>query len=582
MSNAGRAAACGQLTPRKTDNSLFFVDGQTFMSRTTPASRVWHPLSLVTLLAIWLATLGNWPLWQALWRLPELQASPWRTMLANAALLLGFNLVFLGLTLWGPWRRVLGLVFLAASATATYFMLAYGVVIDPSMVANALHTDAREVRDLLSLEMFWPALWGFALPGIWWWRQSARQQPWRRAAWQRLAFLAFALVLTALIGRFAFQDLASTMRNNKSLRYMINPYNGVYALVHLGVGRAADVQRPLQAIGLDARFTGRVAASPQQGPLILLVVGETLRADHVGLGGYARDTSPELMALKRRGELVYFDQVSSCGTNTQVSLPCMFSSLGHEGLDVSRNLENLLDVLKHAGLAVTWLDDQSGCKGVCERVPNINTSALNDASLCPDGECFDEILVKQLPQQLAKLDAQAQARATLAVLHMMGSHGPAYFKRVPQAQKKFLPECTDQALQNCDLAAVVNAYDNTARYTDHVLAEMIGWLKTQSPSRPTALLFVSDHGESLGENGLFLHGMPYAIAPREQTHVPMLAWLSPSWQSQLGLPLDCLQKKASLPYSHDNLFHTVLGLAQVNTELYRPELDITSACRAPG
>lgn len=550
------------------------------MSRTVWASRVWHPLSLVTLLAIWLATLGNWPLWQALWQLPDLQPSPWRTVLTLGALLLGFNLVFLGLTLWNPWRRVLGLALLAASATATYFMSAYGVVIDPSMVANAMHTDAREVRDLLSLQMIWPALWGFVLPGIWWWRQSASRRPWRRAAWQRVVYLGFALVLTVLIGRYAFQDLASTMRNHKSLRYMINPYNGVYALVHLGIGRAADVQRPLQAIGLDARFTGRVAALPEQGPLMVLVVGETLRADHVGLGGYARDTSPKLMPLKRRGELVYFDQVSSCGTNTQVSVPCMFSAFGQKAVGSEGRSENLLDVLLRAGLAVTWLDNQAGCKGVCDRVPTINTSALSDASLCPNGECFDEILVRQLPKQLDKLDVQAQSRATLAVLHMMGSHGPAYFKRVPHAHKKFLPECTDQALQNCDLAAVVNAYDNTARYTDHVLAELVAWLKTQP--RPTALLFVSDHGESLGENGLFLHGMPYAIAPREQTHVPMLTWLSPSWQSRIGLRLDCLQQKASLPYSHDNLFHTVLGLAQVQTELYREELDLTRGCRSSG
>lgn len=543
-------------------------------------ARVWHPLTLLTLMAIWLATLGNWPLWQALLRLPDLQAAPWRTVLSLCALLLSVNMVFLGVTLWGPWRRVLGLIFLAATTMASYFMLAYGVVIDPSMVANALHTDAREVRDLLSLEMVWPALWGFVLPGLWWWRQSQSKRSWRLTVLQRVVYLVTAIVLTVLVGRFAFQDLASTMRNDKSLRYMINPYNGVYALVRLGAGRLEDAKRPLAPIGRDARFTGRVASSPDQGPLIVLVVGETLRADHVGLAGYARDTSPRLASLKARGELVFFDQVSSCGTNTQVSLPCMFSHLGRAGVGNEQNSENLLDVLQHAGLAVTWLDNQSGCKGVCERVPNRNTSALQDPLLCPDGECFDEMLLRQLPRQLESLDAQARQRATLAVLHMMGSHGPAYFKRTPKANKVFLPECTDQALQNCALATIVNAYDNTARYTDHVLAELITWLKQQT--RPSMLLFVSDHGESLGENGLFLHGMPYAMAPREQTHVPMLAWLSPAWQSEMGLGVDCLRQRAGSSYSHDNLFHTVLGLARVQTGLYNKELDVTAACRTGG
>jgi len=257
----------------------------------------------------------------------------------------------------------------------------------------------------------------------------------------------------------------------------------------------------------------------------------------------------------------------------------MFSPLGREDDRDAQNLENLLDVLQRAGLAVTWLDNQSGCKGICERIPHLDTGGLSDPALCSQGECFDEILLAQLPGQLQKLEPSRRARGTVAVLHMMGSHGPAYFKRVPQARKHFLPECTNQALQNCELSTIVNAYDNTARYTDHVLASLIQWLKHRA--RPSALLFVSDHGESLGENGLFLHGMPYAIAPLEQTHVPMVMWVSPAWQSRAGLKTDCLAKKAGQPYSHDNLFHTVLGLAQVQTKARNKNLDITEGCR-PG
>lgn len=540
---------------------------------------VWHPLTLVALMAVWLATFGNWPFWQALWRLPELQGAAWPSTLALGALLLSVNFVFLGLSLLGPWRKLLGVVFLAASATTTYFMLAYRVVIDPTMIANALHTDAREVRDLLSIDMLWPALWGFVLPGVWWWRQDVRPLSWRRAAWQRLLFVAIAILLTVVAGRLAFQDLASTMRNHKSLRYMINPYNTVYALAQLGVGRAADVSKPLVSVGEDARYTGAGGLAAEDAPLLLVVVGETLRAANVGLAGYARDTSPQLLPLKASGELVYFDKVSACGTNTQVSLPCMFSPLGRKDDRDAQNLENLLDVLQRAGLAVTWLDNQSGCKGICERIPHLDTGGLSDPALCSQGECFDEILLAQLPGQLQKLEPSRRVRGTVAVLHMMGSHGPAYFKRVPQAHKHFLPECTNQALQNCELSTVVNAYDNTARYTDHVLASLIQWLKQQA--RPSALLFVSDHGESLGENGLFLHGMPYAIAPLEQTHVPMMMWLSPAWQSRAGLKTDCLAKKAGQPYSHDNLFHTVLGLAQVQTQAQNKNLDITEGCR-PG
>ena len=538
-----------------------------------------HPAAMLVVLGLWLATLGNGPLWWALARLPEMQSAGWSSFLVLGLLLWAFNLLVLGLLVWPVWRKPLGLALLAMSASSSYFMQAYGVVIDPTMLANALHTDVREVRDLLSVGMVWPLLFGLLLPGYWWWRQPVRALGWRRGALQQLGFIGLAAVAVLVLGWLAFQDLASTMRNHKSLRYMINPYNAVYAVVRLGVGRAAQADLPLQPIGLDARHAGEEAKSPDQGPLLLLVVGETLRAQNVGLAGYARDTSPRLKPLKDRGELVYFDDVSSCGTNTQVSLPCMFSPLGREDDRDSVRQENLLDVLQRAGLAVLWLDNQSGCKGVCDRVPSASTREGSDPKECPEGECFDEVLLQTLPQRLQQLDPQRRARGTVVVLHLMGSHGPAYFKRTPAAHKFFQPECTDQALQNCALEAVVNAYDNTARYTDHVLAELIDWLKAQQ--RPTGLWFVSDHGESLGENGLFMHGMPYALAPKEQTHVPMLGWFSSAWQQQQGLDMACLRQKAGQPYSHDHLFHTWLGLADVTTSARAEAMDMAAGCRAP-
>ncbi len=533
---------------------------------------------MIGMMSLWLATLGNWPLWQALARLPEMQGAVWRSLLPLGMVLLSFNLVMMSLLSWSPWRKPFGLLLLALTATNIYFMQAYGVVIDPTMVANAVHTDVREVKDLLTLDMVWPLLWGLVLPGLWWWRQPVKQVPWRPALWQRLGLGALALALLVLTLRVSFQDLATTMRNHKSVRYMINPYNTAYALARLGLGRAAQAQQPLLPIGTDAQFVGTQADAAEQGPLLVLVVGETLRAANVGLGGYARDTSPRLTPLRQSGEVVYFDQVTSCGTNTQVSLPCMFSSQTRTDDRDAHNLENLLDVLQRAGLAVTWLDNQSGCKGLCDRVPHADVSALSDPVLCPNGACFDEVLRQQLPVQLLQLDPIRRARMTVAVLHMMGSHGPAYFKRTPAQHKHFMPECTDQALQNCDRASVINAYDNTARYTDHVLAELIDFLKQQT--RPTALLFVSDHGESLGENGLYLHGMPFAMAPSEQTHVPMLVWLSKDWQTRQGSSMACLAAKAGQAYAHDNFFHTVLGLAEVNSALRSDVLDLGASCRS--
>ena len=543
----------------------------------TPTTAGWHPTHLLWVLCAWLVTAGNLPLWLALWRLPEVSAARMGLLVPLLSGVLCCALAaLLGLLVWPRWLKPVGLALLLTVTASSYFMLSYGVVIDPSMMTNTLQTDAREVRDLLSLNMLGALLVGVVLPGIWWWRQPVRQVPKLRLAWQQGAASLLAVLLSAGLFWLAFQDLASLMRNHKHLRYMINPFNTVYALGRASVGEAAQAQTPLQPLGEDAQAA--TVTTPDTAPLLVLVVGETARAANFGLQGYDRDTTPRLKALQTQGDLVYFNHVSSCGTNTQTSVPCMFSHLGRTDFSDNRNRhENMLDVLQRAGLAVLWLDNQSGCKGVCDRVPNASTRSLNVPEWCHDGECYDEIMLHGLKERLAELPAERRAKGTVVVLHQMGSHGPAYYLRTPPKHKAFTPECASNTLQNCDPAALRNSYDNTIRYTDHFLAQTVAWLQQQH--QPSALLYVSDHGESLGENGLYLHGMPYAMAPSEQTHVPMLTWLSPAWQQQRHLPVACLRQQAGQPLSHDHLFHSVLGLMGVRTQVHQTALDMFSACQ---
>jgi len=550
------------------------------MTLTLTSRTPWHPTTLLLALAAWLATVGNVPLWGTIWRLPETQG--WHAALTMTTLVVAtaaFTLAFLCLLVWPRWLKPVAGVLLALAASSSYFMQSYGVVIDASMIANVANTNTREALDLMSWSMLGTLGLGLVLPGVWLWRQPVRTVGRGRLAWQQLGAMALALLLALVLLWVSFQDLASLMRNHKSLRYMINPFNTVYALARHGVGQAARAQQPLQALGEDAHVVLPVG-KPEAAPLIVLVVGETARAANFGLGGYARDTTPELRQLQAEGDLVYYSQVSSCGTNTETSVPCMFSHLGRKvyvGNDA--RYENVLDVLQRAGLAVLWLDNQSGCKGVCDRVPHADTQAQRGAEFCDGAECLDEALLRTLPEQLAKLDPVKRARGTVVVLHQMGSHGPAYAKRSASAYKAFLPECQSNALQDCPTQQLINAYDNSLRYTDHFLAQTIHWLEAQSPAQQTALMYVSDHGESLGEKGLFLHGMPYALAPQEQTHVPMLMWFSKALQQDRGLQMGCAQAQAAKPWSHDNLFHTLMGLSGVQTSVAQAGLDILSACR---
>ena len=544
------------------------------------ASRsAWHPTSLLAAVALWLATVGNLPFWMAIWQLPETQGVRALTTLGSLwVILLALLACFLCLWVWPRWLKLAGVAMLVTVTSSSYFMLTYGVVIDTSMLANVAQTDVREVRDLLSWPMLAAALIGVVLPGVWLWQQPIRAVPAKTLIARQLGVAVLAFVVAMGVFWMSFQDIASLTRNHKQLRYMINPFNSLYAVTLLTVGQATQATKPLQTIGEDATLH-KTPANEAAAPLVLLILGETARAANFGLGGYDRDTTPQLRQLQAQGDLVYFSDVKSCGTSTQASVPCMFSHLGKTAYEGSKDrYESVLDVLQRAGLAVLWLDNQSGCKGVCDRVPNFATTALKVPEFCSSGECLDEVMLNELPKQLAALDPAKRAKGTVVVMHQMGSHGPAYYKRSPTAMKPFQPECSSHALQHCPPEQIVNAYDNSIVYTDHFIAKTVKWLQAQQ--RPTALMYVSDHGESLGEKGLYLHGMPYSIAPKEQTHVPMVVWLSKPLQRERDWRMACLKDQSAKPLSHDHVFHSVLGLNQVTTRLAKPELNLFAACAA--
>ncbi|MDZ7910041.1 MAG: phosphoethanolamine--lipid A transferase [Gemmobacter sp.] len=531
-------------------------------------------------LALWLTGPANLPLWQRLWGLGESAGHRVEVMapLVLAVLFLIAGLLSL-LAVPRLFRPLTSLLVLVAAASS-HFMWQYGVVIDATMLANVSNTDVHEVSDLMSWPLFTTTA-ALAGPALWWlWRRPVATLPWRRQMGRNLlgALAALALALAALM--VGYQSLATLMRNHKELRYMINPLNTLYAAGWTVVKRPPRLGQALTPLGDDVAL-GASYADQRRPPLVVVVVGETARARNWGLNGYARSTTPSLARWQARAGLVNFSQVTSCGTNTQVSVPCMFSHLGRrEGGAEPATSENLLDVLQRAGLAVLWLDNQTGCKGVCDRVPHVNVRKEPVPGYCEGGECFDEVMLKGLDDRIRNLDPQRRERGVVVVLHQTGSHGPAYHKRSPATQKPFQPECRDSALSNCAAQQVVNAYDNSIVYTDRFLGSTLKWLHAQAASGlyDTGLVYASDHGESLGENGLYLHGVPFALAPREQTHVPMVGWMSAGLQRRIGVDTGCLRSRSALPLSHDHLFHSVLGMMDVNTRVRDPALNLFAPC----
>ncbi len=521
------------------------------------------------LVAAFLVLCANSPFWRALALKTNGMASdhPLFPLVIGVGLFLLFNALISLLSIRAAYKPLLVGIILTA-AVVSYFMDSYGVVIDRKMIVNALETNPREAGELLTVPLLVHVSLLGLLPSVVLLLVRVKFMPWRRELLVRGGVILASVIVLAALLVANFKELVLFDRSNRELRMYINPTYPIYSLIKV-VRKNFQPDRNSSPAVIAADAVRK--PSPTKN-VVVLVVGETARAQEFSLNGYRRDTNP---LLRTRG-VFNFNDVSSCGTDTAESLPCIFSHLGRSQFSRGKaaGYENLLDLLKRTGVTVVWRDNNSGSKGVADRVSFEDLPRSGESRFCSAGECRDEILLEGLERVMDRGKSDM-----LIVLHQMGSHGPAYYRRSPQRFKAFFPECTRDDVQSCDSQSITNAYDNSIRYTDYLLASLIDLLK----SRPyaTAMLYVSDHGESLGENGIYLHGLPYVIAPVEQTHVPLLFWASPSFLREQGIDAARLERQERAAYSQDNIFHSLLGLFHVRSAVYRPELDLFRPAHHP-
>lgn len=517
------------------------------MRRIRPFSRG----ALIWALALFLAASANYRFFSQTLAVYPLEEH-WPFLLSAAAVLVCvFACLAALLSLIAPVRAVAAVLLLVA-AGAGHFTDTLGVVIDKAMIRNMLRTDAGEAGDLLSLGLaLRVALLGIA-PAVLIWLAPLKPVSLLR----RQAGLAGVAVgaLAGVVALMAPQTdaYASFFREHKPLRYYTTPTYPIYSAVAYAV--AAD---PTEAAPFETRVaSAEISSGDREAELVVVVVGETARADHLGINGYARPTTPNLSA---RTDVVSFTDMRSCGTSTAVSVPCMFSFDGRGDFDADRadRTENVLDALAKAGVSVLWRDNNSGSQGVADRVryERFDTAERNPA--CDAVECRDVGMLDGLDAYI-----EQQPGDVLIVLHQMGSHGPAYFKRYPEAYRRFTPDCRSADLSECTGEEIVNAYDNTILYTDQFLAQVIRFLEGYQDRYETAMLYLSDHGESLGEMGVYLHGLPYSFAPEGQTRVPFIVWAG------AGSDLDHAQLKARRgeTVTHDDFNRMLLSAFEVRLD----------------
>jgi lipid A ethanolaminephosphotransferase len=437
-----------------------------------------------------------------------------------------------------------------------YFADNFGVVIDVEMIRNTLQTNVSEASDLLTLGLLarvfflavLPTYMVFMLPL----RSRVKQNVWQRKLKPMLLLVAVILLLLFATIMSVSANFSSFIREHKALRYYINPIHPIYAGI-----RYVSSQFKVSTVHDFVEIVSYARQSEHSSlkRVVIMVVGETARSDHFGLNGYSRQTTP---LLSQHTNLVNYPNISSCGTSTAISVPCMFSLSDREDFDVgqSRFTENVVDVLAKANVSVLWRDNNSDSKGVALRQQFEDFRSSDNNPIC-DIECRDEGLLDGLQTYI-----DAQANDVLIVLHQMGSHGPAYYKRYPPEFEHFTPSCQSAELSSCTQQEIINAYDNTIVYTDYFLNKIITFFQENSLKQQSTLLYVSDHGESLGEKGIYLHGLPYAFAPDAQTQVPILLWTS----ENSPIDVEATQSLSNAANSHDAVAPTLLQLFAVESD----------------
>ena len=460
------------------------------------------------------------------------------------------------------------ILLLIISAGVNYLMYQFGVFIDADMIRNTFETHPGEVKDLITLRS---VLWLTALgivPAVMLARIKIVFKPFWKETLGRLKRCGLLLLCLLIFLPFVYKEYASFGRNNNQVRRLVSPLNYIYATVRY-FQIEHQKKRPFTKLDEAAEH---VPYPDEEKTVFILVLGETARAMNFSLNGYARETNPKL----KTQDIVNFPHVESAGTATAFSVPSIFSftQRGDFSPTDAKYTENLLDLLQQTGYEILWKENDNGCKGVCQRVPNVEMD-LKDQRFCDGTYCRDEILLDGLEEYLANIKGEN----AFIVLHTIGSHGPTYYRRYPPEFNKFTPTCDTEEIQTCTQEQIINTYDNTILYTDHIVSSVIDILK-KFPHYESGLLYVSDHGESLGENGVYLHGLPYSIAPKEQTSVPMVLWMSEVMKKSDHIDYDCLKKKAAEGnFSHDNLSHSLLSLMEVDSKWYDKKMDFFEGCR---
>ena len=427
-------------------------------------------------------------------------------------------------------------LFFIINAIAVYFINTYHVIIDESMIGNVINTNYEEASSFFSIKLILYIILLGVIPGIYIIKAKIINVTLKR-------FLITSSLTLLFIAILAFANASHWLwidKNSKQLGGLAMPWsysvNTSLFYIHKHQKNKKEILLP------DATIKDSVKS------VVVLVIGESSRKQNFSLYGYGRNTNP---LLSQTQNVFHFD-ATSCATYTSAGVKCILEHTNTDDL-----YEILPNYLYRNNVEVIWRTTNWGEPPVhIKNYQNKDALMLN----CKDEGCnYDEVLLNGLKEEIAA----SKKNKILIVLHTSTSHGPSYSKKYPPQFETFKPVCNSVELGNCSQQELINAYDNTIVYTDYILHNVIEDLK-QLKEYKSAMLFVSDHGESLGEKNLYMHGLPLSIAPKEQYEIPFIVWVSDGSK----------QLKPDKILSQNHVFHSVLNFLNIQSQIYDEEMNI--------
>lgn len=436
------------------------------------------------------------------------------------------------------------------NAALLFFIHNYGIEIDQVLISNIVNTRYSEASELINLELIVTVTLLGIIPAVMLALVKIKRVKRRQTLFGLIKVTALTVpALYLMSGSWLWID-----KHASKVGSLLLPWAYIVDFTRYQVSRYQAQQE--QVLLPKGHFT------KQNKTLVVLVIGETARKANFGLYGYAKNTTPKLT----NESLLALNNTSSCTTYTTASIKCMLSHQTQEQL-FATEYEYLPSYLKRHDIDVIWHSNNWG-------EPAIEVNTYNKAETlrqnCQGTGCdHDEVLLQGLSERIIN----SKQQRIFVVLHQKGSHGPLYHERHPKAFEQFSPGCHSLNIRDCSYQELVNAYDNTILYTDHFLSRVIATLK-QITETPSMMMYISDHGESLGEYGLYLHGTPKSVAPAYQFDIPFLIWMTPELKARKAIDFDTFEQQSK--YGQDHVFHTIMGAFDLISPVYDKSKDLFS------